>query len=68
MRKPIPKQRRKHEYTLEKLYAYAKDWEKQLIEDTEKKMAVIRQEVSHLVKALTYLRYAKMANAKRVER
>jgi hypothetical protein len=31
-------------------------------------MAVIRQEVSHLVKALTYLRYAKMANAKRVER
>ncbi len=67
MRKPIPKPRGKHEYALGKLYAYAKDWEKPLIEDTEKQMAVIRQEASHLVKALTYLRYAEMANAKRAE-
>lgn len=67
VRKPISKPRGKHGYDLEKIYAYAKDWEKQIIEHTEKQMAVIRQEASHLVKALTYLRYAEMANAKRAE-
>lgn len=52
-----------HGYTLSKLLGFAKDWEKPLVQETEERLAVIRHELSLVVKALTSLRYAIRASS-----
>ena len=67
-RKPIrvhiAKPRGSHCYTISKLLVFAKEWEKALVEDTERRMAEIRREASHLVKAIASIRYARAVAAK----
>jgi len=67
-RKPIrvyiTKPKGSHCYTLSKLLAFAKEWEKALVEDTERHLAEIRHEASHLVKAIASIRYARAVAAK----
>ncbi len=57
----ITKGRGSHTYTLSKLFAFAREWEKPLIEETEKELAWIRREAFHLNRALFSIRYAKAA-------
>lgn len=48
-------------YSLSKLYAHAKEWEKPLIKETEGKLAAIRCEASHVIKAIRSIRNAAKA-------
>lgn len=59
--KYIPKGKGSHIYPLSRIFGYAKEWEKPLIEETEKELAWIRREAFHLNKALFSIRYAKVA-------
>lgn len=59
--KYIPKGKGAHIYPLSRIFGYAKEWEKPLIEETEKELAWIRREAFHLNKALFSIRYAKAA-------
>ena len=54
----IPKPAGMHAYSLPKLYAHAKEWEKPLIKETEGKLTAIRSEASHLIKAIRSIRNA----------
>lgn len=54
----IPKPTGVNSYSLPKLYAYAKEWEKPLVKETEDKLAAIRSEASHVIKALRAIRNA----------
>jgi len=54
----IPKPADMNSYSLTKLYAYAKDWEKPLIKETEEKLTAIRCEASHVIKAIRAIRNA----------
>ena len=45
-------------YSLSKLLSFAKEWEQPLVRETEEKLAAIRQEASHVVKAVIALRHA----------
>lgn len=54
----IPKPAGVHNYSLPKLYAYAKEWEKPLIKDTEERLGAIRREASHVIKAIIAVRNA----------
>lgn len=56
----IPKPAGVNKYSLPKLYAYAKEWEKPLVKETEDKLGAIRCEASHVVKALRAIRNAGM--------
>jgi len=55
----IAKPKGAHTYTLSKLFAFAKEWEKPMIENTEAQLAAIRREASQLVKAITAVRNVK---------
>lgn len=57
----ISKPRGEFAYTLSKLQAHAQPWEVGLIKDTEEKLAQIRREASHVVKALLAVRNAMQA-------
>ncbi|MBX3630287.1 MAG: hypothetical protein KF908_10365 [Nitrosomonas sp.] len=59
----ISKPKGKHAYTLTKLYQFAKDWEKPMIEETENQLVPIRWEASHLVKAMIAVRNARAVAA-----
>lgn len=52
-------------YTLSRLYKFAHDWEKELIEETEVKLTGIRKEAHHLTRALISLGHAEAAEVKR---
>ena len=52
-------------YTLSKLYKFAHEWEKELVEKTESKLSGIRQEGHHLTRALLSIGFAEVAEAKR---
>ena len=52
-------------YTLTKLYRYAHEWEKPVIEETEFKLIRFRQEAHHLTRALISLGFAEDAEFKR---
>jgi hypothetical protein len=45
-------------YSLKKLHAHCKEWEKPLVADTEEKLVTIRREVRHITKALQLIRFA----------
>ena len=45
--------------------SYARDWEKGIVEATESELALIRDEVKFLSKALQMIRYANLAQSKR---
>jgi|GEM_PF-1036920 hypothetical protein len=65
--KSISKPQGKYGYTLTKLYSYAHEWEKPLIEETEEKLEMIRRESYHLNGALKSIRYALEIAKKREE-
>lgn len=52
-------------YTLTKLYKYAHEWEKLVIEETETSLVRIRQEAHHLTRALISLGHAQKIEDKR---
>lgn len=54
----IPKPAGVNSYSLPKLYAYAKEWEKPLVKETEDKLGAIRNEASHIIKAIRAIRNA----------
>ena len=54
----IPKPAGTHSYSLPRLYAHAKEWEKPLVKETEEKLAAIRSEASHVIKAIRAIRNA----------
>lgn len=51
-------------YSLSKLFAYAMEWERPLVEEAEQELAWIRREAYHLNRALFSLRYAREAALK----
>lgn len=55
----IPKPKGAHGYTVSRILAFAKDWEKSLIEDTEAQLVPIRREASQLVKAIAAVRHVR---------
>ena len=63
----IPKPPGKYRYALTKLFKYSHEWEKPLIEGTEAKLELIRQQASHLTRSNTALRYALDIARKRAE-
>lgn len=60
----IAKPKGGHGYALSKIMAFAKEWEKPMIEETEARLAAIRREASLLVKAIAAIRIAKRAVAR----
>lgn len=62
----IPKTRGEYSYSMSKLMAFAKDWEKPLVEQTEKRLAAIRREAGHIAKALQSIRHAQEYSASSV--
>ena len=59
----IAKPKGAHGYALSKIMAFAKEWEKPMIEETEARLAAIRREAGLLVKAIAAIRIAKRAVA-----
>jgi hypothetical protein len=55
---PIPKNKEKQAYSLDKLKVHAQDWEIDTIMETEEKMTRIRRKASHLVKGIMGIRNA----------
>lgn len=55
----IPKPKGAHGYTVSRLLAFAKDWEKPLVEETEAQLVPIRREASQLVRAIGAVRHAR---------
>lgn len=62
--KYISKGKSSHQYTLSKIFGYAKEWERPLIEETEKELALIRKESFFLNKAILSVRHAKAVSLK----
>jgi hypothetical protein len=52
-------------YTLTKLFKFAHEWEKHLVEVTESKLVGIRQELHHLTRAVISISHAQNAETKR---
>ena len=48
-------------YSLKTLLSVSREWEKPLVEDTERKLTAIRREAGHINKALQYIRFARDA-------
>ena len=65
LRHHIAKGRESSGYNMERLKSYARDWEKEIVEATESELALIRDEVKFLSKALQTIRYANLAQSKR---
>ena len=65
LRHHIAKGRESSGYNMERLKSYARDWEKEIVEATESELALIRDEVKFLSKALQMIRYANLAQSKR---
>lgn len=61
----ISKPARSFGYTINKLFKYAHEWEKQIVEETEVQLAGIRQEAHHLTRALLSVGFAEQAESKR---
>ena len=65
LRHHISKGRESSAYNMDRLKNYACDWEKEIVEATESELALIREEVKFLSKALQIIRYANLAQSKR---
>jgi hypothetical protein len=52
-------------YTLTKLYKFAHEWEKEIIDETESLLEEIRHQSHHLTRALISLRHAEALEVKR---
>lgn len=61
----ITKPARSFGYTMSKLLKYAHEWEKPIVEETEKQLVGIRQEAYHLTRALLSVGFAQQALEKR---
>ncbi|TXF11184.1 conjugative transfer protein MobI(A/C) [Pelomicrobium methylotrophicum] len=57
LREPLRKGRGPS-YRLETLTRLSRDWEKTIVEETEKRLSEIRRQWGHITKALLYLRFA----------
>lgn len=64
-RRHISKPKDAYGYTLSKLITWARDWEKDRVEATERKLAEIRRVARHVVKAIAAVNAANNAEAKR---
>jgi hypothetical protein len=53
-------------YTMSKLHKHAREWEKEIVEETELQLAEYREEVRHVVKMLISLRHATDHEKKRL--
>ena len=58
VRLSIPKPAGANSYNLARLYAYAKEWEKPLVKETEEKLAAIRSDANHVIKAIRSIKNA----------
>lgn len=65
LRHHIAKGKESSGYNMGRLKSYARDWEKEIVEATESELALIREEVKFLSKALQIIRYANLAQSKR---
>lgn len=65
LRHHIAKGKESSGYNMGRLKSYARDWEKEIVEATESELALIRDEVKFLSKALQIIRYANLAQSKR---
>ncbi len=63
VRRQISKPKDVYGYTLSKLLILSPDWAKDKVEETETQLADIRREASHLVKAIIYIKHAKIASS-----
>ena len=63
VRRQITKPKDAYGYTLSKLLTLSPDWAKDKVEETETQLADIRREASHLVKAIIYIKHAKIASS-----
>ncbi|MFC7462067.1 conjugative transfer protein MobI(A/C) [Hydrogenophaga defluvii] len=56
-RHTIPKNKETQAYSTAKLLEYSKDWEKDVVLETERKLQIIRRKAAHFVKAIIAMRH-----------
>lgn len=64
-REHITKPARSFTYTLSKLYKFAHEWEKEIVDETESRLSGIRREAHHLTRALISVGHAEAVEEKR---